>query len=478
MTESLARPAQPHGFDPQPDGSAPAPAHGHAGHDAHGPPPRTSAWNEGVRRLRAAATTEPGRLRVIGAVLVLLILVFGAVTAWQSADRTSAADSVVEHSQPLSADAARVYRALADADTAASSGFLSGGDEPRAMRERYDRDVREASSLLASAAANSRGSQSAQRQITKLNRGLPVYTGLVESARANNRQGLPLGGAYLRYANEQMRGELLPAAELLYTAQSARLEKDYADATERPWLALAAGGIAIGVLVWAQRRDHRRTNRVFNIGLVGATAACLVTLLWLAGAHLLGKSALDESDRKGAQSLRVLNQAWIGSLQARGDENMTLAARGAGSSYEEKYRKQMDEVAGGGRGTGDDAGGFLGRASALADDPQGRRPVKEAEESVALWRDRHAKARALDDDGDHDAAVQMVIGGSGSTDETFERVDDSLRRATGHEQREFEAEAADGRGALGSVAGAAVVLGLLGAGAALAGIGRRLSEYR
>lgn len=468
MTQPLVQPVQQPGSVPDPaqpvlpPPASPAP-----------PPPRHSAWTEGVRRLRAAVTTEPGRLRVIGAVLALLILVFGAVTAWQFSDRTSAADSVVEHSQPLSADAARIYRSLADADTAASSGFLSGGDEPRSMRQRYERDIKKASGLLAAAAANSKGSPSAQRQIIKLNRGLPEYTGLVESARANNRQGLPLGGAYLRYANEQMRGELLPAAELLYTAQSARLDDDYADATAWPWFALASGAVAIGALAWAQRRNYLRTNRVFNLGLLGATAASVVALLWLSGAHVLAQSALGESDDEGAQSLRVLNQAWIGSLQARGDENMTLVARGAGSEYEQSYKKQMGEVAGKERGAG-----FLGHASSLADDSAGRRPVQDAEKAVGRWRERHEEARAKDDDGDYDDAVEMVIGEEGSTGETFDEVDTSLGEATAHEQREFEAKADDGRAALSSVAAAAVVLGLLGAGAAVLGIGRRLSEYR
>jgi hypothetical protein len=473
VTQPLAQEAQPPRSVPEPAPPVPGPPVPPVPASAPSLPPLSSAWTEGVRLLRRAVTTEPGRLRVIGAVLALLILVFGAVTAWQFSERTSAADSAVEHSQPLSADAARIYRSLADANIAASSGFLAGGSESRAVRQRYEKDISEASALLASAAANSKGSTSAQRQITKLNRQLPVYTGLVESARANNRQGLPLGGAYLRYANEQMRGELLPAARLLYTAQSERLDDDYADATEWPWFALAAGAIAIGALVWAQRRNYQRTNRVFNVGLLSATAASLVALLWLTGAHAVAQSDLNESDQQGAQSLRVLNQAWIGALQARGDENMTLVARGAGSEYEQGHRKQMGEVAGKSKG-----GGFLGNAWSLADDTEGRRPVAEARKSVELWRERHEKARAQDDGGDYESAVEMVIGGKGSTGETFDQVDGSLGKATAHEQTEFETKAGDGRGALSSVAAGAVVLSLLGAGAAVLGISRRLAEYR
>ncbi len=84
--------------------------------------PRRTAFAEGFDQLRAAATTEPGRLRIIGALLAALVVAFGAVTAWQMTDRSSAADDVVNRSQPLSSDAADIYRSLADANTAAASG--------------------------------------------------------------------------------------------------------------------------------------------------------------------------------------------------------------------------------------------------------------------------------------------------------------------------------------------------------------------
>ncbi|NLU66416.1 hypothetical protein [Streptomyces sp. HNM0574] len=443
--------------------------------------PRRTAWSEGVHRLRAAATTEPGRLRIIGAALAALVVLFGVVAAWQVSDRQAAAGAVVDHSQPLSADAAHVYRSLADADTVASSGFLAGGDEPRSVRRRYEKDIRDASTLLAKAAANSEGSRTAQRQISTLNEELPRYTGLVEAARANNRQGLPLGGAYLRYANEQMRQELLPAARTLYEAETERLAADSADARSLPWFALAAGVAAVGGLLWAQRRDFLRTNRMVNPGLAGATAACAVLLLWLAAGHGLARSGLTEAEENGAHSLRVLNDARTGALQARGNENMTLVARGGGDArYETGYARQMRTLSGseraGGGGSGD--GGLLGDALRLADDSAGRAPVAGAQRHVEVWKQRHAQARTASDDGDYEAAVAKVIGGSGSTGESFDAVDAALEKASGHEQAQFEEAAGGGRAALTGLSVGAVALGIAGAAAAVTGMGRRLSEYR
>ncbi|MBB5117547.1 hypothetical protein [Streptomyces eurocidicus] len=461
--------------------SYPQPAGGTA------PPPPTpdppTGRREAVDRLRAVATTEPGRLRAIGALLALLLVAFGAVTAWQVADRASAADAVVGRSQPLSADAADAYRSLADADTTAASGFLAGSRESPAVRQRYEKDIALASGLLVKAAANAEDSDTARRQISRLNELLPRYTGLVESARANNRQGLPLGGAYLRTAGDLMRDDLLPAARELYEAETGRLGSDYADAKSWPWAALGLGLAALGALGWAQRRTYLRTNRVFNHGMLAATATAVVVLLWLVVGHALARSDLEGSSTEGARSLQVLTEARIGSLQARGDENLTLVARGAvltenkDDAYEASYRDGMRKLVGEG-GAAAAPGTLLARARDLADDSEGRDAVDAAVRGVREWQARHAEARAADDSGDYDRALPKVIGEKGSTGESFDRVDEQLRRALTHEQADFRAAADDGRGALAGLAAGAVVLAVLGAAGAVLGIGRRLSEYR
>ncbi|MEU5207727.1 hypothetical protein [Streptomyces sp. NPDC020742] len=447
-------------------------------------PGRRPAWAEGLEELRAAATTEPGRLRVIGAVLALLVVVFGATTAWQVADRTAAADDVVERSQPLTADAASIYRSLADADTTAAGGFLAGVEGSAATRKRYDADIATAAGLLAKASRSSQGADGADEQIARLNRLLPRYTGLVETARANNRQGLPLGGAYLRYANAQMRTELLPAARALYDAETERLAADYDEAKAWPWWALAAGVAAVGALGWAQRRHYRRTNRVFNRGLLTATAATVAVLVWLVAGHAVARAGLTDSYEHGARSLRVLNEARIDALQARGDENLTLVARGAVLTgdqqdfYEAGFRARMKDLAGPGDHGAAAVRSRLGAALGLADDAAGRDPVREALTYVRQWQARHAQARASDEKGDYDWALAKVIGAEGSTGASFDRVAAGLQKALVHEQAEFRSAADGGRGALAGLPVGAGVLAALAAVGAVLGIGRRLAEYR
>ncbi|MEU1483564.1 hypothetical protein [Streptomyces sp. NPDC005752] len=436
------------------------------------------AQRGGVRtaaeRLRAAATTEPGRLQIMGAALALLVVVFGAVTSLEISGRASSADDVVTRSQPLSADAASIYRSLADADTMAASGFLAGAQEPPDVLARYDADIKEASRLLVEAAASTDASTSSHREITTLSELLPEYTGLVERARANNRQGLPLGGAYLRYANQKMTGELLPAAERLHAEETGRLATDSADARRFPFLSLGVGALALAALVWMQRRNYRRTNRVFNHGLLAATAAATVVLLWLAVGHTMARADLRSAMVQGQESLDVLNKARINSLKARSNENLTLVARGAvltpdgtRDQYETDYSTGMKEL-----------GAQLRSAKELADDPTGREPVGDAIDSVSEWQERHRKARTTDDRGEYDSALRQIIGPENSTGQSFERVDDALEKALAHEQDEFDAAAEDGRGALGGLPIGAAVLAVLGAAAAVVGVNRRLSEYR
>ncbi|WTL28931.1 hypothetical protein OG875_21245 [Streptomyces sp. NBC_01498] len=424
--------------------------------------------------MRAAATTEPGRLQIIGALLALLVVVSGALTAFEVTDRASAAGDVVGRSQPLSADAANIYRSLADADTAAASGFLAGAQEPAPVRERYQKDIETASRLLVKAATFTESTGESGRQIATLNEQLPRYTGLIERARANNRQGLPLGGAYLRYANQQMTKEILPAAEKLYESETARLDRDHDDARVWPFLALTAGVAALAVLVWAQRRTYARTNRVFNHGLLAATAASTVVLLWLAVGHTVARMQLDDANAHGQASLKVLNDARISSLKARANENLTLVARGAvltkdgkGDQYETDHRADMRAL-----------GASLADARRLADDGAGSRPVERARAAATEWGERHRSANATDRAGDYEGALAKVIGGADSTGESFDRVDTALAEAIGHEQAEFSASAGSGRDALSGLAVGAVVLALLGAVGAILGINRRLSEYR
>ncbi|MET8554854.1 hypothetical protein ABZV64_07765 [Streptomyces sp. NPDC004959] len=460
-------------------------------------PPRRTALAEGFDRVRRGAATAPGRLRLIGAGLALLLLAFGAVSAWQTSSRAAAADHVLTGSQPLTTEAATLYRSLADADTTASTGFLSGhGQVPADVRKSYDADIERASEMLAVAAGRRGLSASSSASLARLNSQLPVYTAQIQNAQTYNRQLVPLGGAWLRHASDLMQKTMLPEAERLWQAENDRLARDYDTATPYPWLAIGLGVLALTALGGAQYRDYRRTNRVFNTGLVAAGTAALVLLAWMVTGHTVARQHLMTSRSSGVASLTVLNEARIAALKARAGENLTLVNRGAkvrkiqrGDEQVEidAYEYTYQEEAGLLDGTRDASGekprqNLLAEAARRADSPAGRSAVARAREAARAWRTLHTSARKADDSGDYAKALGMVLGGDPDVPKPasrlFQGVDDALAEGIATEERDFRTAARTGVDAFTGITLAAGVLSVLSALGALLGVGRRLSEYR
>ncbi|MFI5533311.1 hypothetical protein ACIA8O_32690 [Kitasatospora sp. NPDC051853] len=437
-------------------------------------------------RLRRLTGTAPGRLRAAMTVLTVLVLFFGALTAWQVSVRARAAGQVVTHGQPLSQDAAEVYRSLADADTTAAAVFLLASDAPPELRARYEKDLATAAELLTRAAARTgTGAGSGdptQQWVAELNRQLPVYAGLVETARANDRQGLPLGGAYLRYASKQMQTELLPVAQKLVEAENRRLDDGYDDARAIPWAGAVVGLLVLAALVWCQVQLLRRTNRVFNPGLLAATAAVLAALVWLTGGTTLAQAHLSESQGSGAAPLRVLNQARIEALQARAAENLDLVSRGGSDGYDKDWARYTAALAGSPTGDGKSRTAGQGTLSrALADAPrEASATIQEAVRQFGLWDDLHRKSESGDDYG---TSLRIVVGGGGgggaeSSAAVFAELDRKLGSAAAAEQTAFDRAARGVDGDLAALAWGLGVLTLLAAAGVVVGLGRRLAEYR
>ena len=420
-------------------------------------------------RLRKRAAGQfrgtPGRLALAVAALVVLGLATGIAGAVGVRQRAGLVDGAVARSGELTVAAQRLYRALSDADATAASAFLTGGVEPVALRERYQADIADAAAALSIVSGGGAGDGRGANAVARIAAQLPVYTGLVETARVYNRQGVPVGGAYLREASGVMRERLLPAAQELYTAVSEELDQARGDAGAFPWFAVALGVLTIAALVVVQRYLTRRTNRVFNIGLVVATVAAVAVVLWLGVSALVTAGRLEASHDRGSEEVSRLADARITALQARADESLTLVARGNGTSFETDYVAMMKRL-----------DGLLGPGD--ADEPT-RAALAAAMTEARSWNSAHGKVRQLDNDGQYAQAVTASVGTEASSTATIaNRLDKQLAEAIEHNSEVFRQEV---RGAGGSLSGADIGIGLLaallviGAGA---GIQRRLAEYR
>ncbi|WP_410668259.1 hypothetical protein [Amycolatopsis sp. cmx-4-68] len=430
---------------------------------------------QGVRAIIRSAATTPGRLTVIAVGLVLLALVAGLVATLSVQGRDDTITGVIDHREPLAAASQQVYRSLSDADATAASAFLSIGTEPPELRQRYERDIAEAGAALAKAASDAADVAGAATPVDMLNQQLPVYTGLVETARSNNRLGYPVGASYLREASELMRAKILPAAQDLYRVDTERLIGEQDSATGFPWLATILVVALLAALIVAQVYLTRRTNRLFNVGLVVATAAVVVSLLWGAVALVVQGSLVGSGQEDGSHRVDVLVRARIAALQARADETLTLVARGDGAAYERDFGAKAVQLVG-----EDGQGGLLGEARGLIQDGDGATKVADASKAATDWLKAHRQVRAQDDAGAYQEAVDSAVveDAKGGSAPAFRRLDDSLQAAIDVGRQGFLDDTHSGGRALTLLAPGLAVLAVVAAAGVTMGIRERLREYR
>jgi hypothetical protein len=440
-----------------------------------GHPPGTSAVVAARRTtgsfLRPA--TSPGKLRLLLASLLLLCLTWGVLAGVTVARYSAAAGDVVATSEPLTLDAQHLYRSLSDADATVTTAFLAGGLEPPAARRRYQADIAQAARFLAAAAALA-GRSAAAPHLAALAVDLPVYSGEVETARADERLGLPLGAAYLREASGLMRSVLLPAALSVYTEENAQLTTVSARATGLPLavITVIVGGLACLAFYRAQRWLSRRTHRMLNIGLALTSVAAVVSLLWLAAALVLARSDLLRAADQGSRPVEVLARADIAALQAHADESLTLIDNSGDDSYQADFVTVQHRL-------GPGSGTLLSDAATAAAGSPGAAPAAAAQAAGTEWFAAHRRVRSLDDSGAHTAAVQSATG-SGPLDSgtRFRRLEGDLTEAIGADQAVFRSDALSGRHAFTGLEAGVIIAAMLMVAGCVRGLSLRLAEYR
>lgn len=270
------------------------------------------------------------------------------------------------------------------ADAIATNAFLVGGLEPAEQRAAYDAALEEVSGLIIAAA----DAQPADREaLAVLNTQVLRYAEQMQQARANNRQGLPVGAQYLREASAQLRAETLPVLDALITANEERATSAFG--AHQPILVALPGVVVLLFLGWFNQRLAHVFRRRFNLGLVGAAA--VVGLLTIA-ATAVTWSLSSEADRlrEGDFATAVeTSAAKTAANDAKSNESLRLISRGSGAAFEEAWAEA-------------DA-----RVTELVDDDRDLSGAWEA------YRNAHLDIVAADEAGDWDGAVQQAV----STDE-------------------------------------------------------------
>jgi hypothetical protein len=297
--------------------------------------------------------------------------------------------------------------------------------------------------------------------LERVNRVLTQYTGLIESARANNRQGFPVGAAYLRQASGVLQDEALPSLATLVRVEQRRVEASIASGNTAIDALVLVLVLALLALVAVQIYLSVKTRRTFNRPLVAATAVVLVAGLVAIGAVAWSQSQADDARDGPYRQTVALANGRIGGFDAKSAEALALIARGSGAAFEERFR-----------GTSASASGALSDASSA--DPASTRSTRDA---FNQYLSEHAKLLTLDQDGKHNDAVAAATG-TGAANAAFAEFDRVSARALATQAADLGDALDDAAALLLPVAWLVLLAGLAAAVLAWRGVSERLREYR
>jgi hypothetical protein len=408
-----------------------------------------------AERLRAQLHGTPGSLRVLAAAAVGVSLLFGVLGAATLSWRSGAISTAQANAEQL-VRLQTVRTRLVQADAEAANAFLVGGLEPAVRRAAYVESTAIASSTIAEAAGRS---EADAKVLAEVNRSLVRYTGLVEAARANNRQGLAVGATYLQQASALLRSDILPRLTTLSDQNQARVQ-DAFDTSARhgktfgllvlaTLVALAAGQVWLAL----------RTRRVLNVGLAAATAVVLGAIVVAASAMLWAQSRANTTHTHAYAATVELAQARIDAFDAKSAESLTLVARGSGQAYEEEFQRVTA-----------DAWLQLDAARAVT------AGADEATAALDSYVAVHKRIRTADAEGRFEKAVAMATGGDANV--PFARFDEVSGAELRAQSERVVDDLRSARAPLAPVAVLVLLGGLLAAAAASRGVGARLQEYR
>jgi hypothetical protein len=418
-----------------------------------------------------ASTSTPARLSILRAVLILLAIVFAVGAAFGVNRRESAIGEVRTASRQLLA-LQDIQVRVVHADAIASSSYLRSGQEDPAQRTAYLDEIAKAGDGLV--AVSGEASSTDLVQLSEASRLLGSYVGLVEQARANNRQGFPVGATYQRQANGIVSNadpdtpDIVSSLQAAEAAQRDQINDNLATAHRAGvWMHLS-GWLLLIALVLVSWWLSRTFRRIINIPIAIA-AVVLFLLLVIGGTNQAG--AVREADGAVGTQLEGADnaaQARAAAFEAKSQEALTLINRGNGAANEANWQRGNDIVT-------QELDKGLGTADGLSE---------SASDSYVDYRSAHTEIRALDNGGDWDTAVAVSLGlvptpqAGIDAVAVFDDFDETVGQIVVDEGTNASARLGDAASPLDSLRNIVFVVGLVIAVLSALGIGQRLKEYR
>ncbi|WP_067830526.1 hypothetical protein [Nocardia inohanensis] len=414
--------------------------------------------------MRAFAHSSPAKLIAVGLVLLGLCLTAGVVTGTAVTSRQHALDVLLDQAEPDAYSAQRLYTSLSVADASAGTAFISGGLEPKPVRDRYNQAVGEAGAELVT--QSNRSDQDTDSHLRSgIATGLPVYTGIIETARANNRGGQPVGAAYLSEASNLMQATLLPMAQELQKHRESAIAGTQRNHVRPPWPAIVLPLVAVAALVAAQWFLFRRWHRVLNLGLLLATTTMVALLAWTVIAGVISAVATTDSRDDGSVPAASLTESRILAQQARTAETLKLVRRDTSAGYDNTFDAAVAKLRG-----------------ILADYPSGApgsADVSTASAALERWKGAHQRMNDALSKGDFIGAGAVATGpGANEATAQVDALDRALGDGIADTRNMLRSNTSRAARALDLLAPGALVLSTAAAVLIAAGLWPRLREYR
>lgn len=407
----------------------------------------SAAW------LRRFAGTTPGIISLVAILVAAVCVVTGLVVGGQLDGRIAKQTEVLERAEPFANAAQNLYVALSAADAASASAFLSR-EETGPTRKRYEQALADAAAALTDVTSGTtdQGTRAAAADISAQ---LTAYTGLVEAARANSRQGFPVGSAYLREASTLMQKTMLPGAQKIFTGNLAAVDADQRAIGGFPLVSVALLSVALAAIAIGSVIVYGRTNRTFNLGLVVAALLIVVVAAWVVIATQLAAGAAEKSRADGTRQLENLATARILAQQARTEETLLLVTRGDADASDKAFQGLVEDVRGRVHGT----------STATTD-------------ALANWTGSHFAEIQAYRDGDYNGAVDQAIGGSDTASAAhFAALDTALSKDIEATRAQLRDDVSTAGTWLSFSPTGALVLMVFAAAAAVVGLWPRLKEF-
>ena len=410
-------------------------------------------------------SSSPAKLRAATTVTVVCALLLCLGGWWSIEQRAGAIDDAAAAARQL-IRVQDVRVRVVEADSLASRAYLEGGQEDPEQRAAYDERVAAAANGLVEASNGASAADSVLLQ--QASSRLATYVGLVEQARANNRQGFPVGAAYQRQARTISVAIVEDLRNVEANARAA-VDDRMARGHRASALFVASALVLVAVLAAGSVWMAVRWRRLINVPL--AIAGVIAVLVVVLGGSI-NASAIEDADAVVEGSLSsadLLAQARAAAFDARSNEALTLVYRGNGAPFAEAWERSRSVV----DSALDASCGEFGDGC-------------DAQERWDTYTDGYDSVRALDTGGDWDSAVALSTTGQ-SPNATEPAVDpvapfDEFATSTAGviEARIAVAEEgfADAGERLGALAAGVVLAGVAVALLATAGYGQRLREYR